>query len=160
MQENLLVINNNLVFNKLEKNDDLSVIEHLANAAVSEGFAQTSLVTAVIKSEKNAPTALNTKVHIAVPHVHIGCTTSFLSVATLAKPVEFGDMADLTKHLAVEIVFLIGIKNIASQSLILKKFCDSFQYTDQLQSYLNATSSEELTQLLKKYLAELLVCED
>ncbi len=152
MQKIALHFNENLVLHNANCSNDIEVITTLAQAAVQNDCADTPFVQAVLKHEQQHPTALNTQVRIAVPHCHIGCKTSFLAVATLNPPVTFGDMADLENRLPVEIVFLIGTEKLALQSIVLKRFCDSFQIHDHLQEYKSATSTAELYEAVKKNL--------
>ncbi len=133
-----------LMFAKMDAKTDLEVLEKLADAAIKAGVANENFKPALIEREKNMPTALNMNIPIAVPHIHTGCKKNFISVATLKQKVPFGNMADLTNSLPVQIVFLLGLESLSVQSRVLRHVCNSFQISELLSEYLKDESSEAL----------------
>ncbi len=152
MSQISIFTNKDLMFAGLDAKSDIEVLEFLADAAVKAGIADDNFKPALIEREKNAPTALNMNIPIAVPHIHTGCKKNFISVATLKSSVPFGNLADLSNKLPVQIVFLIGIENLSVQSRILRHVCNSFQISELLAEYLKVDSSEALLEKIQNSL--------
>ncbi len=143
-----------LMFAGLDAKTDVEVLEALADAAIKAGVADESFKPALIEREKNMPTALNMNIPIAVPHIHTGCKKNFISVATLKQKVPFGNMADLTNSLPVQIVFLLGLESLSVQSRVLRHVCNSFQLSEQLAEYLQDDNSEALLERINNSLKD------
>lgn len=119
-------------------------IDTLAGLAKKEDLITDLFIEKVKQREKEYPTGLAMSIGIAIPHIEEGCRQSFVSIATLKKPVVFKSMDGSDDDVPVEIVFLFGITNPQEQVEILKQFALAFSREESLRQLLNASVSSEL----------------
>lgn len=108
------------------------VIRELGQRVLQKGFIREEFIERVLRREAEFPTGLSFDVNIAIPHIGEYCNNSFLSFATLKKPVLFSPMDGSEQDLEVEIVFLFGITNPEAQVEVLKKFIFAFREGENL----------------------------
>ncbi|MBY2478359.1 PTS sugar transporter subunit IIA [Clostridioides difficile] len=143
-------MNVDLISLGLESNDYESVIKELGNKMYQKKYVKNTYISAVLEREKILPTGLDIgEMCVAIPHTdskHIN--ESNIAVGILKKPVKFNSMIDPTDRLDVELVFLLAVKNPDSQVKLLKDLMSVFQNIKLLKSIKNASTKEEVAQLL------------
>lgn len=143
-------MNVDLISLGLESNDYESVIKELGNKMYQKKYVKNTYISAVLEREKILPTGLDIgEMCVAIPHTdskHIN--ESNVAVGILKKPVKFNSMIDPTDRLDVELVFLLAVKNPDSQVKLLKDLMSVFQNIKLLKSIKNASTKEEVAQLL------------
>ncbi|EQF24110.1 phosphoenolpyruvate-dependent sugar phosphotransferase system, EIIA 2 family protein [Clostridioides difficile CD160] len=143
-------MNVDLISLGLESNDYESVIKELGNKMYQKKYVKNTYISAVLEREKTLPTGLDIgEMCVAIPHTdskHIN--ESNVAVGILKKPVKFNSMIDPTDRLDVELVFLLAVKNPDSQVKLLKDLMSVFQNIKLLKSIKNASTKEEVAQLL------------
>lgn len=143
-------MNVDLISLDLESNDYESVIKELGNKMYQKKYVKNTYISAVLEREKTLPTGLDIgEMCVAIPHTdskHIN--ESNVAVGILKKPVKFNSMIDPTDRLDVELVFLLAVKNPDSQVKLLKDLMSVFQNIKLLKSIKNASTKEEVAQLL------------
>ena len=108
------------------------------------------------RGEKEYPTGLNTTIPISIAHVGTHCLESFLSVATLAEPVEFESMDGSEDKLMVRIVFVFGLIHPEQQAFVLRKLGVLFQNPQFLEDLQDSKTSEALLKVMLGYLGDML----
>jgi PTS system galactitol-specific IIA component len=85
-----------LVVVKLEAGSMEDVITHLAGMFIAQGYVKPSYTRSAIEREETCPTGLPTPgLGTAIPHGAVEHTLKpGIAIATLARPVEFGELGD------------------------------------------------------------------
>ncbi|MCC0635279.1 MULTISPECIES: PTS sugar transporter subunit IIA [unclassified Clostridioides] len=143
-------MNVDLISLDLEANDYESIIRELGNKMYQKKYVKNTYINAVLKREKTLPTGLNIgEMCVAIPHTdsqHVN--ESNVAVGILKNPVKFNSMIDPTDKLDVELVFLLAVKNPDSQVKLLKDLMSVFQNIKLLRDIKNASTKEEVAELL------------
>lgn len=139
-----------LVVLQLAAKTSSEIIRKLGALLLGKGYVKDSYVEAVLEREKKLPTGLPIgDFCVAIPHTDAGhVNQSTISLATLAKPTLFHSMVSPQETLQVEVVFLLAVKDPTSQIELLKNLMAVFQNRELLMKVRDATSKEEVGQLL------------
>lgn len=148
------IISNEWIVPKLQAKNWQEVITTLGNLLSERGLVKDSYVTAVLAREAVYPTGLPLgNINVAIPHTDtIHVQQPAIAMATLASPVQFGNMGEPGSELAVSIVFLLAMKDSQAQLGLLQNLVTTFQDSTVLKSLTQAVSANELESLLAKHL--------
>ncbi|WP_378954445.1 PTS sugar transporter subunit IIA [Pelosinus sp. sgz500959] len=139
-----------LVVLKMKAETSSEIIRNLGGLMLSKGYVKDSYIEAVLEREKNLPTGLPIDDFcVAIPHTdseHVN--QSNIGIATLEKPAIFHSMVSPEEILYVELVFLLAVKDPILQLELLKNLMSVFQNKELLIALRNATSKEEVRELL------------
>ncbi|MCI2062074.1 MAG: PTS sugar transporter subunit IIA [Eubacteriaceae bacterium] len=147
-------MNKELLFIKKNFTTKEEVINNTCSIAERLGYVNENFKTDIIKREQEFPTGLDTAVPIAMPHVGTNCNTSFMSITTVEKPVNFKYMDGTEGELPVEIIFLFGIVHPEDQMEVLKKLTALFRDENRLNRIINAQTNEEGFETMKEFLGD------
>ncbi|TXH37811.1 MAG: PTS sugar transporter subunit IIA [Rhodospirillaceae bacterium] len=146
------LISPQLVFAGVEAGNADEVIALLGNKLAEQGLVADTYVEAVIARESDMPTGLPLgEINVAVPHTdpeHVIAPT--VAVATLTRPVPFGNMEDPDEKLPVSIVFLLALKEKDKQIEMLQAIVGLIQNGSLLEEMTAAADKEDILALLAK----------
>ncbi|HLS52790.1 MAG TPA: PTS sugar transporter subunit IIA [Tissierellaceae bacterium] len=161
-QENLnktTTINRELVFVGLEAKDREEVLVKMGNNLEEQGFVHDSYTEAIIKREKEFPTAIPTaSMGIAIPHTdaeHV--KKAGISIATLKEPVTFKNMGT-GEDMDVEIIFMLAVKDPNEQLNMLQRLMTIFQDESVLEKIKDA-EKDEILDIVKSLLGDAVVVD-
>lgn len=142
---------NLIVHSKLNTNNFSEAIERLGYKMVDFEMVKKNYIQAVIEREQKTPTALETKsINVAIPHTdteYVNETT--IAVATMMNPIDWNLMANPSKKVGVEIIFLLAVSNPEEQTDLLKTLMSLFQNEELLKKLKYSESDDELKKILK-----------
>jgi galactitol PTS system EIIA component len=144
-----LFIDEAIIETKMTVVDSASVITKMGGKLLHAGLVHDNFIEAVISREGEYPTGLPTSIPVALCHTdpeYVKC--SFLTVATLEKPVQFHEMGNPDNIQEVKIVFFIGILNKDKHIDILKNIMKFIQSDHLLQSIYTTDSKLEIKKIL------------
>ena len=159
MSEPLMMTNEDLILLHQNFENAQGAISTLSILAKKQGLVDETYLPAILEREENFPTGLELPVNIAIPHIDTGVKRSFVSIATLDKPVTFLNMDLSGDTLETKIIFVFGILNPKDQLEILKRFARSFAPKDKIQALADANSKKELMESLNVLLDNMLSIE-
>ncbi len=148
-----LCIDEEIIVLNLKATDSADVITQMGVRVLKAGLVSEDFIEAVIKREQKYPTALPTKIPVALCHTDAEYLLgSFIGVATLAQPVPFREMGNPTHMQSVEIVFLLGIAVKWEHMDILKSVLKLIQDEAMLQAIRDAEDTAEIKKIVTGYL--------
>lgn len=148
-----LRIDEEIIVWNLQAADSAEVISQLGCRALKAGLVRGNFVEAVIRREQKYPTALPTKIPVALCHTDAEyLLASFIGVATLAEPVPFREMGNPQRTQPVEIVFLLGIAEKGEHMGVLKAVMKFIQDDKMLRALRETKSAAEIKQVVRGYL--------
>ncbi len=153
MADGMLALLPGCALPQLEADSAEEVLTLLAGAAVAAGHGHPSLVAAVVERERNYPTGLPTPIPSAIPHtdpVHV--VHSGLGVATLAEPVEFGQMATAGVVVPVRFVVMLFVTEPAEQVGALQQVLARLADADGVQRLLDHPGGESFAAAVADWL--------
>jgi PTS system galactitol-specific IIA component len=148
-----LLISPDLIEISLEvksKEDGISILSQKLtdNGLVAEGFCQH-----ILDREEKYPTGLPTSIPVALCHTEADYVNrSALALATLKNPVLFHEMGTPENELAVEVIFVLALKDPKDQVPMLRKIVSLFQNRETLRNIRYAVSGDVLSDYLKQSL--------
>jgi len=109
---------------KLDKESKEEVLEDLSNAAINAGYAKAGYLEAILEREEKYPTGLHIpQIEVAIPHADAEwANVPSLTIGLLEHPVTFKPMGGEGGDVAVEIVFMLTIKEPKQQINFLQAF--------------------------------------
>jgi PTS system galactitol-specific IIA component len=139
-----------LCFTSLETNSADELIELLAGALHKQGLVRDSFARAVRKREATSPTGLPlARRKVAVPHAdpeHV--IAPGVAVATLARPVAFGEMGNPESYLDVDVVLMLALRDRDSVQKELVRLVETFQNPDFVDRIHAAADPQQLFKLI------------
>jgi PTS system galactitol-specific IIA component len=119
-------LNETLCFAGLTMEDSESILRFLSKILFDKGFVKEGFEEAVIKREKEFPTALPTSGYkVAIPHTDSEYVNkSVISIASLQEPVLFNVMGEPEKTLPVSVIFLLVIKEKEKQVEVISELIE------------------------------------
>ncbi|MBA3925747.1 PTS sugar transporter subunit IIA [Listeria rustica] len=131
--------------------NQVGFFSEVATILEQKGYVKPSFCEAIIEREKVFPTGLEMNgIVIAIPHtdtVHV--RRPFVFVNQLRKPLEFIQMGTTDKVIEVEMVFVLGICDPASQVPLLATIMERFTQEKFIEELRNKRNKEELAAFLK-----------
>jgi PTS system galactitol-specific IIA component len=138
----------------IQKKED--ILELLSTKALEEGYVTENFSKDLLEREKTFPTGLAMSIPIALAHVGTNCLCSFLALATLRNPVQFGNMDGSDTHVHAKLVFVFGIVKPEEQVIVLQKLGNLFNDSKFLKELSVCDTQEKLLSTLKSYLGGML----
>jgi len=145
-----------LTLSDLEAADAGDALRSLTACLEREGCIGDGFLDALVERESNFPTGLATKTtSVAIPHADPAFVkVPALAVARLRRPVSFRAMDNPEHSLAVQLVFLLALKDPEVHVAFLKKFALAIQSGDFLSRLMGcegrACLCEEVVRVLGK----------
>ena len=148
-----LCIDEEIIVPNLKAVDSADVISQMGELVLKAGLVREGFIEAVVRREQKYPTALPTKIPVALCHTDAEYLLgSFVGVATLAEPVQFREMGNPAKSQPVEIVFLLGIAVKGEHMDMLKSVLKLIQDETVLRTIRQAESTAEIRKIVAGYL--------
>jgi PTS system galactitol-specific IIA component len=149
-------INQELVSAQMEADTAPEVITELSRLLFERGYVKSSYKNAAIEREKEFPTGLPTKgCGTAIPHADIEHTIKpGIAVATLKRPVKFGQLGDASNQIDVSIVFLLSVTKPTTQVYLLQALVEVYKDEDLLCKLLDATEPDTIVEEVNTSLAK------
>jgi galactitol PTS system EIIA component len=146
------LIDKSLITLHLRAQDDKDAIRSLARLLVEHGRVSNDFIEEVVQREVQFPTGLPTPgIKLALPHTgssHV--IASAIAIGVLDRPIDFRLMGSPDQSVAVQIVFLLGLRERDSQPTILKSIMQLIQNTGLLEQMVSASSAEAIYQALRE----------
>ncbi|SFL66821.1 PTS sugar transporter subunit IIA [Halanaerobium salsuginis] len=148
---NDLYIDENLIEIDLNLNNKEEIIKKLSNILETAGLVKETYQSAVLKREKEFPTALETEsIGFAIPHTDPQYVNkAAVAVARLKNTVNFISMENYEKNIAVKLVFLLAITDPSKQVKVLQKLIKLMQNKEIVNTILRADNQKKLSEILK-----------
>jgi len=138
------------VFLRVDAEDAVEAISLLGGKLLEMGCVTDGYVAAVLEREATMPTGLPLgELNVAVPHTdpqHV--LVPAIAVATLRRPVAFGNMEDPAESLAVSIIFLLALKEKGKQIEMLQSIAMLLQSGSVLQRLSAVENADEAMALI------------
>lgn len=148
-----LCIDEEIILLNLKAADSAEVITRMGERVLKAGLVNDRFIEAVIQREQKYPTALPTKIPVALCHTDAEYLLgSFIGVATLAEPVPFREMGKPAQTQPVEIVFLLGIAVKWDHMDVLKSVLKLIQDEAALKLIREAQEAAEVQRIVTDYL--------
>lgn len=143
-----------VVIARLDAADAHGVLQALALPLVEAGQVTDDFPAALWEREQQYPTGLPTPVPTAIPHADPQYVrTSGLAVATLARPVAFGEMGGNGSTIDVQLVVMPLLPDAASHLVALQRLMALLRDEDAVADLLAAADDAELRSRIDGYLA-------
>jgi len=139
----------------IEANTADEALTLLAKKLLAEGYVKDSFIQAILDREAEFSTGLpGFGRGVAIPHAdpqHVN--TSVLAVATLKHPVDFRMMGNHDEKIAVEVMFMLALKESHSHMSVLQSLMDVIQNESLLTQIKEAATPSELYALVSAHIA-------
>ncbi|MGX7108869.1 PTS sugar transporter subunit IIA [Facklamia miroungae] len=141
-----------LMLNQLDVNSKEEALSLLAKKLKEEGMVKEEYIEAIIEREREYPTGLpSAQPAVAIPHAnHDLVKKTSMAVATLAKPVNFKNMENITADIPVQIIMMLAIAEPEGQIEMLQKVISFIQNEDMKNNLLQAENNEEMLKIIQK----------
>jgi PTS system galactitol-specific IIA component len=148
------IISTDLILPRLEARTWQEVIQALGDKLQDYGYVKATYVPAVMEREGVFPTGLPLgDINVAIPHTDVEHVNKpAIAVATLARPVAFGNMGEPGNLLEARIVFLLAMNEPHAQLDLLQNLVKTFQNPQVLENLLGTASPEEIESILQQHL--------
>lgn len=148
------IISTDLILPRLEARTWQEVIQALGDKLQDYGYVKATYVPAVMEREGVFPTGLPLgDINVAIPHTDVEHVNKpAIAVATLARPVAFGNMGEPGSLLEARIVFLLAMKEPHAQLDLLQNLVKTLQNPQVLEHMLGTSSPEEIESILQQHL--------
>lgn len=144
-----LVIDESIIARKLHLENSTDVIKEMGTRLQKAGLVNNLFVDAVIKREAKYPTGLPTKIPVSLCHTDPEFVVkSFLTLATLDKPVAFHEMGNPSAIQNVKIVFVLGVKEKNEHISVLKNIMALLRDENLLNLIYDSKSVSEIKEIL------------
>jgi len=138
----------------LTANSSSEVLSAFAAQALAAGAVHPTYEAALLERESAYPTGLPTVIPVAIPHADVEhAIQSGLGIATLAQPVEFGEMGGADSTVAARVAVLILVTEPHAQTEMLTQLISVFQLDGWYEALSGATTPEELAFIFTELLA-------
>lgn len=146
-------IKEELVFLNQQVSDRTELFKKLSDTYLEENYVGDGFYDFLSKREDDYPTGLQLDNHTAaIPHgdpEHI--KESFISVVTLAEPIQMKKMEDPDEAIDVDLFFVLGLADGGQHLDILRKVIGLIQQEEFVNEIKEAQSSEEVLAVIQKY---------
>jgi PTS system galactitol-specific IIA component len=143
-----------LSFVGLEASSSTDVLSAFAARALAAGAVHASYEAALLERERNYPTGLPTIIPVAIPHADIEhAIESGLGIATLARPVSFGEMGGAESTVLARVAVLIIVTEPHAQTEMLTRLIAVFQLDGWHEALSSAATVDELVTIFAELLA-------
>jgi galactitol PTS system EIIA component len=144
-----IIINEKIIATKILVKDSTEVIKEMGKRLLQAGLVYDNFIPAVIQREEFYPTGLPTKIPVSLCHTDAEyITASFLTLATLKKPIPFREMGNPESIQDVKIVFVLGVKEKNEHTAVLKKIMELIRDERLLKLIYDSKSAIEIKEIL------------
>lgn len=143
----------NVVLAHLDVGDDEDVLRSLAGRLLDAGAVTVDFPEALRRQERMYPTGLPTPIPTAIPHAdpqHV--LVPGLAIATLARPVSFGEMGAHDGSVEVRLVAMPLLNSAREHLAALQRLMGLLSDEAAVQDLLDAADDEELRRRLEVHL--------
>lgn len=145
------LLSTQLIVARLEAESKEDVLRVLFGKLYNAGFVKQSFLGGVIKREDRFPTGLQlNKYGVALPHTDVEhVIRPALAVATLLEPVVFRNMAEPSKEVRVNVVFMIALTKSGDQIETLQQLAYLLQNDVAVERIVDAKRGDEIIEIVK-----------
>ena len=149
-----ITLKNELILLDVEAENQFNLLEKVADNLHQLGYVKDTYKNAVIEREKVFATGLPTLMGgVAIPHTDIQhVNTPAISIARLKNPVDFVIMGDDTATVAVDLIFMLAMKEEHAQLELLQSLMGILQDEEALSFIKKAPTKEDIRKKKKKKL--------
>ena len=146
--------NDALIMLNLDVNDKFELLSKVADNLHSLGYVKETYKNAVIEREKIFATGLPTLLGgVAIPHTDINhVNIPAISIARLKKPVDFIIMGDDSETIAVDLIFMLAMKEKHAQLELLQSLMGILQDGTSLKFIKTSESVNDIESFINKKL--------
>ena len=146
--------NDALIMLNLDVNDKFELLSKVADNLHSLGYVKETYKNAVIEREKIFATGLPTLLGgVAIPHTDINhVNIPAISIARLKKPVDFIIMGDDSETIAVDLIFMLAMKEEHAQLELLQSLMGILQDEISLKFIKTSESVNDIESFINKKL--------
>ena len=150
-----LRINADLVVLRMVADTVDDVVGRLSDIFIAQGYVKPSYKLSALEREKTCPTGLPTPgLGTAIPHGGVEHTLKpGIAIATLAHPVEFGELGNPDRRVKVSIVFLLSVTRPNEQVYLLQSIMNVYKDAASLRRLYAATDPDDIVQQVNAALA-------
>ena len=149
-----ITLKNELILLDVEAENQFNLLEKVADNLHQLGYVKDTYKNAVSETEKVFATALPTLMGgVAVPHTDIQhVNTPAISIARLKNPVDFVIMGDDTATVAVDLIFMLAMKEEHAQLELLQSLMGILQDEEALSFIKKAPTKEDIRKFVSEKL--------
>lgn len=144
LKESLIFLNND---EKCKKD----ILKKMGEALISEGYAQTTYVQALLRREQSFPTGLDIQgIGVAIPHTdprHV--KREGVALAVLKEPITFRHMEDEGIQVAVRLIFMLTVLDPEAHLKRLQCVLSIIQDAEVLRKLLTAREKKDIIRIIK-----------
>lgn len=137
-----------LIFFDIEAESREELLTNMARKLETHNLVKNSFKEAIIAREETFPTGLPTEIiKVAIPHTdtkHV--LKSCITICRLKKPIDFLEMGNHSRTVAVEIVFVLALDDEKNHLQALQQLIGLFSERDRMENIRNAINQNELLQ--------------
>ncbi|MGB3414609.1 MAG: PTS sugar transporter subunit IIA [Microbacteriaceae bacterium] len=152
---NAILVAPELALPNVQASSAAEVLSALAEKAIAGGWAKESFTAALVAREAEFPTGLPTEIPVALPHTDAEqVLRAGLGLATLATPVDFGEMGGNGEDtVAAQVVILILVEDPSKQVVVLGQLVNLIQRPGWYDALSQCQDSESLAAEFNRLLA-------
>lgn len=149
-----IILKNELILLDLEAVDKEAVLQYMADNLCQLGFVKESYAAAVIEREKRFATGLpSLNGGVAIPHTDVKhVNKAAISVARLKHKTDFVIMGDDSETVAVEIVFMLAMKEEHAQLTLLQNLMAFLQDESAMEFIKTSDSLDDIRTMISQKL--------
>lgn len=149
-----IILKNELILLDVEAQNQFNLLEKVAENLHQLGYVKDTYKNAVIEREKVFATGLPTLMGgVAIPHTDIQhVNTPAISIARLKNPVDFVIMGDDTATVAVDLIFMLAMKEEHAQLELLQSLMGILQDEEALSFIKKAQTKEDIRKFVSEKL--------
>lgn len=149
-----ITLKNELILLDVEAENQFNLLEKVADNLHQLGYVKDTYKNAVIEREKVFATGLPTLMGgVAIPHTDIQhVNTPAISIARLKNPVDFIIMGDDTATVAVDLIFMLAMKEEHAQLELLQSLMGILQDEEALSFIKKAPTKEDIRKFVSEKL--------
>ena len=149
-----ITLKNELILLDVEAQNQFNLLEKVAENLHQLGYVKDTYKNAVIEREKVFATGLPTLMGgVAIPHTDIQhVNTPAISIARLKNPVDFVIMGDDTATVAVDLIFMLAMKEEHAQLELLQSLMGILQDEEALSFIKKAHTKEDIRKFVSEKL--------
>lgn len=148
-----------LVAVKMEADTMEEVITRLSAILVALGYVKPSYTQSALERETSCPTGLPTPgLGTAIPHGGVEhALKPGIAIATLARPVEFGQLGDPASRVKISIVFMLSVTQPEAQVYLLQALVDVYKDEASLRRLYAAADPNDIAQQVNAALQQAVI---
>ena len=149
-----ITLKNELILLDVEAENQFNLLEKVADNLHQLGYVKDTYKNAVIEREKVFATGLPTLMGgVAIPHTDIQhVNTPAISIARLKNPVDFVIMGDDTATVAVDLIFMLAMKEEHARLELLQSLMGILQDEEALSFIKKAPTKEDIRKFVSEKL--------